>query len=148
MSRLRKAGLLVLVADSQAGITPLDEELARLLRGTGKPFVVAVNKVDAQSQESLAAAFHRLGVPVFPIAAEHGSGVDDLLDAALAQFFPGEQQGALEPAADETGHNADSDENSKQTTRPMNRPATLPKLEAARWKSRSSGGRMWASPPC
>ena len=85
---IAKAGLLVLVADSQAGITPLDEELARLLRGTGKPFVVAVNKVDAQSQESLAAAFHRLGVQVFPIAAEHGTGVDDLLDAALAQLFP------------------------------------------------------------
>jgi GTP-binding protein len=85
---IAKAGLLVLVADSQAGITPLDEELARLLRGTGKPFVVAVNKVDSQSQESLAGAFHRLGVAVFPIAAEHGTGVDDLLDAALAQFFP------------------------------------------------------------
>jgi GTPase len=89
---IAKASLLVLVADSQAGITPLDEELARLLRGTGKSFVVAVNKVDAPSQESLAAGFHRLGVPVFPIAAEHGSGVDDLLDAALEKFFPGEAE--------------------------------------------------------
>src|SRR5712664_4265660 len=42
-----KAALLVLVVDSQAGLTPLDEELARLLRTTGKPFVIAVNKVDA-----------------------------------------------------------------------------------------------------
>jgi GTP-binding protein len=80
-----KAALLVLVVDSQAGLTPLDEELARLLRVTGKPFVVAVNKVDAPSQEANAAAFHRIGVPVFPIAAEHGTGVDDLLDAALAE---------------------------------------------------------------
>ena len=80
-----KAALLVLVVDSQAGITPLDEELARLLRITGKPFVVAVNKVDAPSQEVHAAAFHRIGVPVFPIAAEHGTGVDDLLDAALEE---------------------------------------------------------------
>jgi GTP-binding protein len=80
-----KAALLVLVADSQAGVTPLDEELARLLRETGKPFVVAVNKVDAPSQEVHAAAFHRLGAPVFPIAAEHGTGVDDLLDAALEE---------------------------------------------------------------
>jgi GTPase len=78
-----KAALLVLVVDVHAGITPLDEELARLLRGTGKPFVVAANKVDARSQEVNAAAFHRLGAPVFPIAAEHGTGVDDLLDAAL-----------------------------------------------------------------
>jgi small GTP-binding protein len=71
--------------DSQAGLTPADEELARLLRATGKPFVVAANKVDAMSQEANAAAFHRIGAPVFPIAAEHGTGVDDLLDAALAE---------------------------------------------------------------
>ena len=78
-----KAAILVLVVDNQSGITPLDEELARLLRATGKPFVVAVNKVDALSQESQAAEFHRLGAKVFPIAAEHGTGVDDLLDYAL-----------------------------------------------------------------
>jgi GTP-binding protein len=82
---INKAALLVLVVDSQAGLTPLDEELARLLRTTGKPFVIAANKVDAMSQEGNAAVFHRIGVPVFPIAAEHGTGVDDLLDAALAE---------------------------------------------------------------
>jgi GTPase len=84
----KKAALLVLVVDSQAGLTPLDEELARLLRGTGKPFVLAVNKVDSPLQEANAAPFHSLGVPVFPVTAEHGTGVDDLLDYALAQFFP------------------------------------------------------------
>src|SRR5215472_10062786 len=52
-----KADLLVQVVDNQAGITPLDAELARWLRGTGKPFVVAVNKVDAVSQEAQAAEF-------------------------------------------------------------------------------------------
>ncbi len=85
---ISKAALIVLVVDSQAGLTPLDEELARLLRTTGKPFVIAANKVDAVSQETNAAAFHRIGAPVFPIAAEHGTGVDDLLDAALAQPDP------------------------------------------------------------
>jgi len=87
---IAKADLLVLVADSFDGLMPLDEELARLLRGTGKPFVVAVNKVDSPSQEANAAVFHRLGVPVFPIAAEHGTGVDDLLDAALAETEAGD----------------------------------------------------------
>ena len=82
---IRKAALLVLVVDSQVGLTAMDEELARLLRTTGKPFVIAANKVDAITQENNAAAFHRIGVPVFPIAAEHGTGVDDLLDAALAE---------------------------------------------------------------
>src|SRR5215470_5314970 len=83
---IKNASLLVLVVDSHAGLTPLDEELARHLRNTGKPFVVAVNKVDSPLQEAIAAEFYSLGVPVFPIAAEHGPGVDDLLDAALAQL--------------------------------------------------------------
>ena len=51
---IEKAALLVLVVDSQSGITPLDQELARLLRSTGKPFYVAVNKIDVPSPESLA----------------------------------------------------------------------------------------------
>jgi GTP-binding protein len=85
---IAKAALLVLVVDSHAGVTPLDEELARLLRGTGKPFFVAVNKVDSPLQESLAAEFHALGAPVFPVSAEHGTGVDDLLDAAFAKLEP------------------------------------------------------------
>ena len=80
-----KAALLVLVVDGHVGITALDQELARLLRTTGKPFVVAVNKIDAPLQEVNAAIFHSIGVPVFPIAAEHGTGVDDLLDSALKQ---------------------------------------------------------------
>ena len=80
------AAMLVLVVDSQAGLTPLDEELARLLRSAGKPFVVAANKVDVPRQEAQAAQFHALGVPVFPISAEHGAGVDDLLDHVLERL--------------------------------------------------------------
>ncbi|HKV23600.1 MAG TPA: ribosome biogenesis GTPase Der [Candidatus Acidoferrum sp.] len=82
---IEKADLLVLVVDSQAGVTPLDQELTRRLRATGKPFVVAVNKIDSAAQEINAAAFHELGAPVFAITAEHGTGVDELLDAALAE---------------------------------------------------------------
>ena len=89
---IEKAAMLVLVVDSQAGVTPLDQELARLLRSTGKPFVVAVNKIDSAAQEVNAAAFHELGAPVFPIAAEHGTGVDDLLDAALAEVHAEESE--------------------------------------------------------
>ena len=97
---IEKAALLVLVVDSAAGLTPLDEELARLLRSTGRPFVVAVNKVDSPLQEMNAGPFHALGAPVFPIAAEHGTGVDELLDAALQQVKghgPAEQQEEKRP---------------------------------------------------
>jgi GTP-binding protein len=93
-----QAALLVLVVDGSAGLTPLDEELARLLRNTGKPFVVAVNKVDSQAQEVNAAAFHRLGAPVFATSAEHGTGVDDLLDAALERM---NSQNVAEPAEEQ-----------------------------------------------
>ena len=93
---IEDAALLVLVVDSTAGLTPLDQELARLLRTTGRPFVVAVNKVDSTLQEANAGPFHALGVPVFPIAAEHGTGVDDLLDAALEQIKGASAEGRPE----------------------------------------------------
>jgi GTP-binding protein len=98
---IEKASLLVLVVDSQSGITPLDQELARLLRATGKPFYIAVNKVDVPSQEALAGEFHSFGVPVFPIAAEHGTGVDDLLDAALAEVKSGDANAESQAAEPE-----------------------------------------------
>jgi GTP-binding protein len=77
---IESATLLVLVVDSRDGLTPLDEELARLLRRTGKPIVVAANKVDSQQQESLTGPLHSLGLPVIPLSAEHGYGMDNLLD--------------------------------------------------------------------
>ena len=79
-----KAGLLILVVDAREGVTPLDEELARLLRQTGKPLFIAANKVDTPQQEAQAAVFYVLSKAVFPLSAEHGAGVDDLLDAAFA----------------------------------------------------------------
>ena len=78
-----KAGLLILVVDAREGVMPLDEELARLLRQTGKPLFIAANKVDTLQQEAQAAVFYELGKAVFPLSAEHGAGVDDLLDAAF-----------------------------------------------------------------
>jgi len=95
-----KASLLVLVVDSTDGLTPLDQELARLLRTTGKPFVVAVNKIDSQLQQANASPFHELGVPVFPIAAEHGTGVDDLLDEVLKVFYGATPKASSQPEED------------------------------------------------
>jgi GTP-binding protein len=75
------ASQLLLVVDVRAGLTPLDAELARLLRRTGKPLAILANKVDTQMQESLAAPFYELSKEVFPISAEHGYGIDELLEA-------------------------------------------------------------------
>jgi len=82
-----EAAHLILVVDARAGVVPLDEELAQMLRRTGKPLSLAVNKIDSLGQAPLAAEFHRLGVrEIFPVSAEHGLGVDDLLDRVTADF--------------------------------------------------------------
>ena len=90
------ASQLLLVVDVRAGLTPLDAELARLLRRTGKPLAILANKVDTQMQESLAAPFYELSNDVFPVSAEHGYGFDNLLEALTARL------GAAEPAQEET----------------------------------------------
>ena len=80
-----EAVALIWVVDARKGFTPLDEELARLLRETGKPVLVAANKVDAAGLESEASDFHRFGFSdVCPVSAEHGNGIGELLDS-LAQ---------------------------------------------------------------
>jgi len=81
---LDDAALILLVVDARAGITPLDEELAELARATGTPVFVAANKVDTAKLEADSLEFERWGLDaVFPISAEHGSGVAEMLDAAL-----------------------------------------------------------------
>src|SRR2546429_1390103 len=80
-----EAQALVWVVDARKGVTPLDEELARLLRGTGKRVVVAANKADAVNWESDAGEFHAFGFDdVFGISAEHGNGIGEMLDALVS----------------------------------------------------------------
>jgi GTP-binding protein len=98
---IEQAAHLVIVVDAREGVTPLDEELVQLLRRTGKPLSLAANKIDSVQLMPLAAEFHRLGVAdVFPLSAEHGLGVDDLLDHVTAGIPAAGAQG-LAAAADE-----------------------------------------------
>jgi len=83
---MEDAAQIVLVVDARAGLTPLDADLARLLRRTGKPLAIAANKVDTPRQEALAAPFYELSTAVYPISAEHGLGVDALLDHLTRSF--------------------------------------------------------------
>ena len=84
------ATVVVQVVDGRQGPVPLDAELSQLLRRAGKPPVIAVNKVDSPKQEQLAAQFYEIGDQVFPVSAEHGFGVDSLLDAVTKDFPRGE----------------------------------------------------------
>ncbi|MEF2736217.1 MAG: bifunctional cytidylate kinase/GTPase Der [Bifidobacterium choerinum] len=78
------ADAVIFVVDGQTGLTQTDERIVRMLRSAGKPVVVAVNKVDDQAGEYMAAEFWKLGLgEPYPISAMHGRGVGDLLDAAL-----------------------------------------------------------------
>ncbi|HLG15558.1 MAG TPA: ribosome biogenesis GTPase Der, partial [Blastocatellia bacterium] len=79
-----EASLILLVVDARAGITPLDEELAELARSTNKPVFVAANKVDTAKLEAEALEFEQWGFDeVFPISAEHGDGVAEMLDRVM-----------------------------------------------------------------
>ena len=79
-----EAGALIWMVDARKGTTPLDEELARLLRSTGKRVLVAANKTDAASLEPERVDFYRFGFEeVFAISAEQGNGIGELLDALV-----------------------------------------------------------------
>src|SRR5204863_3132737 len=71
---------IVWVLDSRAGVTPLDEELGVLLRNTGKPIIIAANKVESKTVENEAGEFYQFGYEMSPISSEHGTGIGDLLD--------------------------------------------------------------------
>ena len=78
------AQAIVWVVDARLGLTPLDEELARLLRATGKRVLVAANKSEGARVEAEAAEFYRFGFEeVFPVSAEQGIGLGELLDALV-----------------------------------------------------------------
>ena len=79
------ASLLLWVVDARKGITQLDEELASLLRGTGKPVFIAANKIDSSKLENEATEFYQFGFDeVLPVSAEQGIGVGELLDAVVS----------------------------------------------------------------
>ena len=83
---IESASQLLLVVDARAGLMPLDAELAHVLRRTGKPLAIVANKVDSQMQESLAAPFYGLSNEVFPVSAEHGYGIDTMLDTLVERL--------------------------------------------------------------
>jgi GTP-binding protein len=83
LTAIEEADVLVFVVDGRAGMTPLDEEIAGVLRRSQRPVILAVNKVDAGGQDAALGDFYRLGFsPVLAVSAEHGRGVAELLEAA------------------------------------------------------------------
>ncbi|HKB64253.1 MAG TPA: ribosome biogenesis GTPase Der [Pyrinomonadaceae bacterium] len=78
------AQAIIWVVDARLGLTPLDEELATLLRATGKRVLVAANKSEKARVEAEAGEFYRFGFEeVYPVSAEQGIGLGELLDALV-----------------------------------------------------------------
>jgi len=89
---VEQADVIAMVVDGRTELASPDIELARLLVRSGKPILLAVNKIDTPKLESVVEDFRRLGFKdVFPVSAEHGNGLGELLDAVLERLPPGTQ---------------------------------------------------------
>ncbi len=101
-----EAAAVILVVDGREGPTNVDHAVADLLRRSGKPLFVAVNKLDSAATEAAApvAEFYGLGFgEVYPVSAEHGRGVSELLDAVVAGLALPPGRPEPEPPPDEEG---------------------------------------------
>ena len=80
-----EADCVIVVVDNRAGLTPHDREMVDEIRKSGKPFVVAINKIDSPSQHYILPEFNGLGVKnMLPVSAEHGHGLYELIEAVSA----------------------------------------------------------------
>ena len=99
---IEEADIIVHVVDAQQGLSPDDIEVARMLRKSGRPVIVAANKIDHIKHEALVADLYGLGSKeVLPISASHGRGVADLMELAYQRLPEGLQAGARAAAVEE-----------------------------------------------
>ena len=96
---IEMASAIIMVVDVTEGVVPLDLEIARKLRSSNKKIFLAVNKVDNDRRARNEAEFAELGFgQTFSIAAVHGTGVSELVDAATEEFSAGATEEAVRPA--------------------------------------------------
>ena len=98
---IKEADVILFVCDARSGITTEDADVARLLRQSKKPIVLAVNKADSPKQEMNIYEFYNLGIgdPI-PVSASNHLGLGDLLDQVVAKF-PSEKLGTSMDDEDE-----------------------------------------------
>jgi len=78
---IEDADVIILLLDGKQGISPFDEDIAKILRELTKPVFYAVNKIDGVEQEVKLYEFYSLGIEkLYPVSAEHRYGISDLLD--------------------------------------------------------------------
>ena len=85
---MHDSDLLLFLVDAKEGLSPLDQELARLLRKSQKPVVLVINKIDTEKHENLAVDFASLGFSQsLSISAAHGRGISELIET-IDQLLP------------------------------------------------------------
>jgi len=84
---IEEADVILFVVDGPQGLTPSDLEVAHMLRRIEKPVLCVVNKVDSPRQDPTAAEFYQLGWDrLYPLSAEHGRGIDDLMEDLIGHL--------------------------------------------------------------
>ena len=84
---IEESDIIVFVVDVEDGITPMDAEVAKILRKVKKPIFIAVNKVDNAMRDADAVEFYNLGLGDYhTISSINGSGTGDILDAIVAKM--------------------------------------------------------------
>lgn len=95
MQAIEEADAIVMLFDGRQGPTPVDTDLVHQLRRSNKPVFYGVNKIDGPRRESALSDFSALGVdPLYPVSAEDGYGVHDLMDALTAVLSPSAPEAA------------------------------------------------------
>src|ERR1051326_800429 len=93
---IARAAVILFVVDARDGVTPLDEEVARRLRGVTNPILVVANKCDTPQLDAHAADFYRLGADrVIPVSAHQHRGRDELM-TLLRQALPGSKTASVD----------------------------------------------------
>ncbi len=84
---VEEASVILFMVDCTTGLTGLDEDFARVLRGTKKPIFIVANKADTTEKSYMVGEFYGLGLgEVFPISSSNGSGTGELLDEVVKHF--------------------------------------------------------------
>ena len=127
-----------MVVDGRTELASPDIELARLLLRTGKPLLLAVNKVGHAAARAYAEEFRRLGIKeLFPISAENGNGIAELLEHVFSVMPPqretGRDRAREEPQAADFGRSADERPRFRTTARDATKSVeTAPKRDQGR----------------
>jgi GTPase len=107
---LAEADVVIFLFDGKAGLNPLDRDVVQLLRKANKPTFFAVNKLDSARRAEHLFDFCALGLdPLYPISAEHGLGIAELLDDVVQKFPAAERAGQIVEQTDEGGREHDAE---------------------------------------